>query len=166
MIVATVAALIVGLSGPAAASGIAADDQYVDWRNILSGKCLDQSWADGVQHPEVLAISCRDVQNQFWALRVVGDHVKLINLRSGKCLDQSWSGGVEHREVLAITCRDVRNQDWYRFIFTDPDGRYSHSRFQNVRSGKFLTQDYTGGVEHREVIAYPYVRDAQNQTWF
>ena len=169
LLVATVITLSVSLADPAAADRAAAQASALDelgwWENARSHKCLDQSWSGGTAHPEVLAITCNGGDNQLWVRREIGNHYRMFNWRSLNCLDQSWAGGSEHREIVVVTCNYGQNQDWFVFNFNTPAGAYSHSRVQNVLSGKYLDQDYTDNVEHRDVIAYPYKATAQNQAW-
>ena len=137
------------------------------WRNLRSGKCLDQNYNGGIQHREVIAFTCLDGLNQKWFIDLYDDgNVKLVNARSGKCLDQDYTGNVEHRAVIAFTCLNVTNQKWREINIFRPDGSYCCTRFQNVRSGKFLDQDYTGGVQHPAVIAFQNKPEATNQYWF
>lgn len=132
------------------------------WINQASGKCLDQAWHNGMEHPEVVAFPCNRQSNQDWYLDgPPGGPFRLINARSGKCLDQDWHDGAPHYAVLAWECNGGDNQLWYLSY----DSETNTYILINARSNWVLDQDWHGGVEHPEVLAVPY-NGGSNQYWF
>lgn len=104
--------------------------------------------------------------------------MRLTNVESDKCLDQDYSGGVPHATVQAWQCiTGGTNQYWevtqgiiiHTGPLPGPEDNTVH-RLKNVRSGQCLDQNYTSGVEHRDVIAFTCRGNADtnpslNQYW-
>jgi hypothetical protein len=132
------------------------------WKNAKSNKCLDQSWANGSEHPDVNAISCNGGDNQGWYWTfVTTDKAVFQNAKSYKCLDQSWASGSEHPDVNAISCNGASNQEWYVY-YNNSTGTYV---IQNAKSGKCLDQSWANGSEHPDVNAIS-CHVATNQQWY
>ncbi|MFI5841169.1 RICIN domain-containing protein [Catenuloplanes sp. NPDC051500] len=143
-------------AGPTSGSGL------FRLKNYNSQKCLDQTFTNNIEHPEVIAFDCTGGTNQMWYIEQWPSGTHLINARSGKCLDQNYTNGVEHPDILAWHCSVDANQVWNVLSLGTGGNQF---RVRNTRSGNYLDQDYTNNVEHQAVLAYPFKGDAYNQIW-
>jgi hypothetical protein len=138
--------------------------------NYRSKKCLDQSWSGGIQRPTVGVWACLTQSNQRWKLVPVGsptNNYMIRNERSGKCLNQDFSGGVRHSNVIAYTCDTSMANGIWRVLYQGPYGGEEVYSFFNVRTGDILDQNWSGGTEHSEALAWPYPGyTATNQLWY
>lgn len=130
------------------------------WVNAASNDCLDQSFAGGIEHPDVNVISCHFGPNQLWNVNYRSDGLATVtNQRTGKCLDQNFTNGVEHPDVDTFACHGGPNQLWQ--VTSDSANQFT---FRNVRTGKCLDQSFPNGVKHPDVTAFP-CHGGPNQKW-
>lgn len=131
--------------------------------NLASGTCLDQNFAGGIEHSDVIAYTCQEITiNQWWHATRQDDGTYVISTDvTRKCLDQNYSDNQKHADILAFACHNANNQRWY--ITGDEDGGF---HIKNVASGECLDQNYAGGVPHQEVIAFTCRgKGSRNQSW-
>jgi hypothetical protein len=87
-------------------------------KNKKSGKCLEQSWVNGAEQPDVKAADCNGGSNQQWRILQAEYYVTgyfLRNVSSGKNLQQSFANDSETPNVDVAAPNvwgDYRNQVW------------------------------------------------------
>ncbi|GIF15291.1 RICIN domain-containing protein [Actinoplanes teichomyceticus] len=152
---------------PGSAAASVAADFWVPMRNWRSTKCLEQSWANGSEQPNIKAVACTGGDNQQWAFTGVNGSSVIMtvkNKKSGKCLEQSWANGSEQPDVKAAACNGGSNQQWR----IRPAEYYVTGYFlENVSSGKVLQQSFANGSEQPDVnvAAINVWGDYRNQVW-
>lgn len=159
------------LAAPAAAlavPGAAAEPDY--WSRVLnwrSQKCLEQSWENGSEQPDIRVATCTGAENQQWTYTRVGSSYTIATVRnkkSGKCLEQVYVNGVEQPDVKAAVCTGSLNQQWR----TAQAEWYVTGYFmENVSSGKELQQSYLNNTQQSVVNVAetnPW-SDYRNQVW-
>lgn len=128
--------------------------------NDATSGCLDQDYANGIAHPEILSYPCTYGSNELWDVYVNPNGTySFRNTRSGGCLNQDYHGGVPHPDVIAYPCGTNANQDW---IVKQANGT---TYLINEQSGDCLDQDYSGGVPHEDVLAYSPCNYNSNEGW-
>jgi hypothetical protein len=109
-LVAVVATLVALLPAPSAS----AQGQYYEYRNLATGRCLDDSREFGLR-----AVPCNGLSYQSWTGGRDGSLFQ--NLNTGRCIDSSF----EHN-LRVLPCNGLSYQKWYEYY--DESGR---RHFQN-----------------------------------
>jgi len=87
------------------------------------------------------------------------------NTRSGGCLDQDFSYGVPHSGVLVWDCNFQQNQKWSIVFEGNNPQDGGIAQVKNFATGNCLDQDFSYGVPHQTVIAWP-CNSQRNQQWY
>ncbi|HLX47166.1 MAG TPA: ricin-type beta-trefoil lectin domain protein [Streptosporangiaceae bacterium] len=109
-------------------------------KNVLAGKCLDDSHAGTANGNDVQLYTCNGTLAQKWTA-AAGNTLTVL----GKCLDNHNSANVNGNEIDIWTCNGTGAQKWVH---------QSNGSYLNPATGKCLDDFHSGTANGNEIDLY------------